>query len=118
MNWKILLLAISMIESSGNPAAINKKENAIGLYQLRQIYIDDVNRMHNTSYTLDDAWNPVIAEEIVKLYISSWLDKRDLNYTYQNAARIHNGGPNGYKKDTTLYYWKKIKLELERLNAL
>jgi hypothetical protein len=27
-------------------------------------------------------------------------------------ARIHNGGPKGYKKTATVKYWNKVKKEL------
>ena len=33
----------------------------------------------------------------------------------QDIARIHNGGPNGYRKDSTLGYWKKVKIQLRKL---
>ena len=29
--------------------------------------------------------------------------------TDQDLARIHNGGPNGYKNPATLGYWQKVK---------
>ena len=29
--------------------------------------------------------------------------------TNEDIARIHNGGPNGYKKESTLKYWKKVE---------
>ena len=33
--------AIAKVESSNNPKAINKKENALGLYQIRPAYFKD-----------------------------------------------------------------------------
>jgi hypothetical protein len=27
-------------------------------------------------------------------------------------ARMHNGGPTGYKKSATIEYWQKVKKEL------
>ena len=32
--------------------------------------------------------------------------------TAEDIARIHNGGPNGYKKDATDSYWNKVKSKL------
>ena len=29
--------------------------------------------------------------------------------TDEDIARIHNGGPNGYKHDSTLGYWEEVK---------
>jgi hypothetical protein len=34
--------------------------------------------------------------------------------TDQDRARIWNGGPTGWKRDTTLGYWSKVKKELTR----
>ena len=33
---------------------------------------------------------------------------------FELQARIHNGGPNGHKKESTKAYWLKVKKELER----
>ena len=33
--------------------------------------------------------------------------------TVQDIARIHNGGPNGYKLAATVGYWNLVKAELE-----
>jgi hypothetical protein len=35
--------------------------------------------------------------------------------TYEDIARIHNGGPSGHKKSATDGYWLKVKKELEQL---
>ena len=29
--------------------------------------------------------------------------------TQEDVARIHNGGPNGYKNPATKQYWEKVK---------
>ena len=29
--------------------------------------------------------------------------------TDEDIARIHNGGPNGYKNPNTVQYWEKVK---------
>ena len=34
--------------------------------------------------------------------------------TYEVYARIWNGGPDGWKKRSTLKYWKKVKKELKK----
>ena len=33
--------------------------------------------------------------------------------TNEDLARIHNGGPNGYKKTATDGYWKKVKNKID-----
>jgi len=29
--------------------------------------------------------------------------------TFEDIARIHNGGPNGHRKEITKRYWEKVK---------
>ena len=115
MTWIKILSAIAMIESSGNPNAVNEKEQAFGLYQLRQIYIDDVNRVYETDFTHQDAFNVDKAERIVKLYTTYWCKKRNLPITAENIARFHNGGSGWiFKPHLTDGYWKKVKTEMEK----
>ena len=37
--------------------------------------------------------------------------------TQEDIARIHNGGPNGYKKKSTEKYWQKVKKVLSDANS-
>ena len=38
--------------------------------------------------------------------------------TLEDIARIHNGGPNGWKKKSTDAYWAKVKKELDSYNII
>ena len=117
MTWIKLLSAIAMIESSGNPNAINESEQAFGLYQLRQIYIDDVNRTQGTNFTHQDAFDVEKAEQIVMLYTIYWCERRNLPMTAENILRFHNGGSNWiHKPHKTDAYIKKCKKLLDKLN--
>jgi soluble lytic murein transglycosylase-like protein len=101
-----LLAAIAQVESSGNPLAYNKKENAAGLYQIRPIYLRDVNRiLGQETYTLADRFDPVKAQAIVTIYLAHYGKGK----TLEQLARIHNGGNSGDKKASTLKYWQKVK---------
>ena len=53
----------------------------------------------------------VIADRVVRCYMKRYATPRRLGReaTMQDIARIHNGGPNGYKKQATLKYWKKVE---------
>ena len=100
-----LLRAISQVESGGNAAAHNESEDAAGLYQIRPIYVADVNRiLGREEYTLADRFNPERANEMVKIYLTHY----GKGLTVLDMARIHNGGPKGYKKACTLGYRDKI----------
>ena len=114
MTWTKILFAIAMIESSGNPNAINESEQAFGLYQLRQIYIDDVNRTQGTNFTHQDAFDVEKAEQIVMLYTTYWCKKRNLPLTAENICRFHNGGSGWiFKPHKTDRYWNKCKIVID-----
>jgi len=42
---------------------------------------------------------------------SAWTNP--LKFDAEKVARIHNGGPRGYKKKATEKYWKKVKILLD-----
>lgn len=102
-----ILTAIAEVES-GFADAYNSAEKAVGLLQVRQICLADVNRRYNTRYTLDDMRNPVKAAHVFILYTAMY--KAD---SYEEMARIWNGGPRGMQKQSTIKYWNKVKTHLK-----
>ncbi len=118
------LRAIVWVESKGNEIAIGANGER-GLYQLSEIYIDDVNRILGPSlaygkdvYSYKGAFNPTYSKTMVKCYLKYYLDKfakdkPESMSSFEMAARIHNDGPNGWKKDSTKPYWEKIKARME-----
>lgn len=103
--WQLFLLAIACVESSGNPYAFNEKEGAIGLYQIRAAYAQDAGFCHQ------DAWCPFRSEIIIAAYMRKYAtrDRLGREPTIEDLARIHNGGPNGFKRASTDAYWAKVK---------
>jgi soluble lytic murein transglycosylase-like protein len=104
-----LLKALAIVESGNNPLAYNKKENAAGLYQIRPIYLKDVNRFSKEQFNLADRFDPVKSARIVTLYLQHYCPGGSL----EMMARVHNGGPAGHKKAGTLKYWLKVKVYLK-----
>ena len=111
--------AIAEVESNKNDYAVNIKEDAVGRYQIRPIYIKDVNRIAGTSYTLDDRYNAQKAREIVQIYTKYYAEvywrRTERPVTDEVIARIHNGG--GYRgalKECTKKYWEKVKKALDK----
>jgi hypothetical protein len=113
--------AIEIVESNGNPNAINESENAFGALQIREIMIDDYNRITNQNFPHDIAYNRAFA----------WLVAREIFYHYmqgienptaKHLAFIWNGGGSAWKrvdnpkndqKQKNLdLYWEKVKLHL------
>jgi hypothetical protein len=112
----LLLNVIHKIETSGvtNSNARGDGGKAFGDFQIHQDYLDDVNRIASTSFTLEDMDDHVTARWAVCIYLSYYGE----NYKRKTGkipslivyARIHNGGPNGYKKDVlTQDYVKKVQ---------
>ena len=116
-SFEDLLDAIEQVESNGDPDAVGDNSNAVGSFQIHKIYVDDVNRiLDGKRYSYLDRLSPHLSRQMVKMYIWHYATKKCLKQepTLEDMARIHNGGPNGYKKPCTIKYWIKVKKELAK----
>lgn len=141
-SFEDLLDAICWVESrceeymmgDAEPIVIEKKigatakvnYRAIGAYQIHESYVDDVNRIlglqgSDKQFTYEDRWDKAKSREMTAIYIKNWKaiaewDKKrpptQMEH-FEAMARIHNGGPDGYKKESTKPYWLKIKARLD-----
>jgi len=115
-DWNALLEAIRIVESNNNPNAVGDSGNAIGIYQIWEDYHTDACMAGNISGEYLDCYNPVYAENVVVEYMKRYATKRRLGeVTPEKIARIHNGGPNGWRIGATDKYWAKVKPIFERL---
>lgn len=103
------------VETNNKPDEIGDDGCSFGVLQIRQGAISDVNRIYGTSYVHQDAFNVTHAEKIFDLYVTIWskqLEKREgRTATVEDIVRIWNGGPMGYKKHSTKYYFKKYLIQ-------
>ena len=115
-----LYAAIAQVESDRGATSAN-------VYQLRTLYIADVNRITrdwnrnaNASgvtpfpiYTAADQTDEAMSREIMAIYWTHYgkvyAARTGKPVTYEVLARIHNGGPYGWKKRSTLRYWERVK---------
>ena len=105
-----LLTAIRQVESNGNDNAVGDNGKAIGPYQIWYSYWKDAVEYDKTlGGCYEDCYKPEYARRVVIAYLSRYAPK---NATAQDLARIHNGGPKGYKNSKTIKYWNKVKKEL------
>lgn len=108
-----LLSSIATVESSNNSKAVGDSGKALGIYQLHAEYVADVNRIYKTNYKHEDAFDAKIAKGIVAKYLAHYGKQYEKTVgkpaTAEVLARIHNGGPNGWKKDATIKYWCKVE---------
>ena len=113
----ILLMAMIQVESHGDNKAIGDNNKAYGCLQIQQAYIDDVNKVYGTKYTIYHAFERVLAVDITCKYLKFYGDYYERHEgkkaTFEILARIHNGGPYGWLNPKTAKYWKKVKLEME-----
>ena len=103
-----LIDAIIYVESRGNTKAHNIPEDAVGCLQIRPIMLKEVNRLLGyNKYKLVDRWSKAKSIEMFNV-----IKEHTTNQTDEKLARNWNGGWNGYKKQSTLKYWYKVKEQL------
>ena len=124
-----LLDAIRYVESKGNNWAVGDAGKAVGPYQQWKSHVDEANRIMGLyknkykinvpTFTYDDRTNEDKSRQMTRIILNYYGDK----YAFQNKgkqmsleqfARTHNGGPDGYKQDSTLEYWQNV---LNYINA-
>lgn len=122
MNWVIFLAALIAVESGGDRTAVgdrNLRNRAYGVCQIRQPYLDDVNRIAGTDWTMRQVaaseslsrWCVVV---YVRHYGRRYTRMTGKGLTPEVAAGLHNGGPNGWRKGATGPHWKKVRREMVR----
>ena len=117
-DWNDLLEAIRIVESNNNPDAVGDNGNAIGVYQIWEDYHTDACMAGNIGGKYLDCYDPVYATSVVVEYMKRHAIERRLGVvTPEKIARMHNGGPNGWKIDATKKYWAKVEPIFERLRS-
>lgn len=111
-----LLFSIMMVESDGNPNVTGDNGDAWGCMQIHMCVIEDVNRIYNTNYKSHDRLVTRTSFDIAAKYLRFWgkqYEKETGNKPNAEIyARIWNGGPLGYRKDSTVAYWDKVRKEI------
>lgn len=100
-------VVLTKLESSNNPKAIGDGGKAIGIAQIHKIYFIDAQKNNEflQKYSYSNCFDAEISKLVVKAYIVRYSKTDD----FQEWARIHNGGPLGNKKQSTIKYWLKFK---------
>ncbi len=105
---------IKHVETNNREYAVGDNGKAYGVVQIHKICVDDVNRIYNTKYQHQDAFNVVCAKEIFNLYLTAgrvlYISKHKREPTEQDLVRMWNGGLyTGHLRHTTYKYWLKYK---------
>lgn len=121
LTTNILLSAMMMVESGGNPLAVNQKEDAVGPLQIRPIMLEDINRILSSDlYTLDDRYSVILSFQMAELFFTHYTTHHKLytgeDTTPEMLARWWNGGYQGWLNNpsATDAYWEKVKKQIEK----
>ena len=111
-----LLDALIQVESSGKDDAVGDNGNAIGCLQIWKAYHFDAVERSGIGGTYKDCFKRDYAKSIVDAYMTryakgAWTNPK--TFDAEKCARIHNGGPRGYRKESTKKYWKKVQKVLD-----
>lgn len=104
----VLLPALVAVESGGDWSKVGAAGERGGL-QITTVCIADVNRIYGTSFTQDDAYDPVQAKAICVAYLSHYGRGHE---SLEELARIWNKGPTGYRDPRSEPYWAKVRTYL------
>lgn len=109
-----LLAAMCEVESNGDCSKVGKV-GELGCYQIRECFwIDALEYDSNIGGEYEDVIDREYAEKVIYAFWDRYATEERLGrpVTDEDRARMHNGGPNGYKKTKTIKYWDKVQNEL------
>ena len=115
INLDRVIEAIEQVESGGDVNALGDyldgEHRAVGCLQIWKIYVLDVNRISGRKFSFEDRLCKAKSYEMARIYLQFYARSERIGHepTAEDYARIHNGGPNGYKKECTIPYWNKVK---------
>lgn len=106
-----LILILIQVESAGDDLAIGDNGLAYGCLQMHKAYVQDASEYARQDWVHEDAFDRETSIDIFIAYASKYATEKRIGrpVTVQDIARIHNGGPNGWKKESTKAYWQKVR---------
>ena len=106
-----LILILIQVESAGDDLAIGDNGLAYGCLQMHAGYVQDAAEYAGKDWLHEDAFDRETSIDIFIAYISRYAteDRIGRPVTAEDIARIHNGGPNGWKKKSTEAYWREVR---------
>ena len=112
-NLSPLIDALMWVESRCDTSAYCKREDAVGVLQIRPIMVKEVNRILRLKgssyiYTLEDRWSKDKSIEMFNVVANYYHETS----SYEKIARCWNGGPKGLQKKQTEEYWRKVQKRL------
>lgn len=114
--WDTFLDAIQKVETGGEADpnnAVGDNGKALGAYQIWYDYWADAveHRPDLKARGYKAVKDPAYAREIIKAYMDRYAPD---GATWEDLARIHNGGPKGHRRNSTKAYWVKVQKHLKK----
>ena len=107
-----LLCAIIQVESKWAPNAVGDRGRAVGLLQIHRVMVDDCNRIcDEMRFRYHDRQDPQKSIEMYYIFMDHYCK----GMTDEQKARCWNGGPEGWQKESTKEYWRKVSHQLKLL---
>ncbi len=101
--------AIHTVETSGRTGAIvGDGGRALGPYQIHRAYWAD----SRVGGQYEQVAHEPYARRVVTAYLTRYAREAIANGDLETLARIHNGGPRGHQRATTLNYWHRVRRHL------
>jgi len=110
-----LLAAMCEVESNGDCSKVGKV-GELGCYQIRECFwLDALEWDSSIGGEYEDVIDREYAEKVIYAFWERYANEKRLGrpVTDEDRARMHNGGPNGYKKTKTIKYWDKVQKILD-----
>jgi hypothetical protein len=111
---RAILDAIRTVETGGEAdpdRAIGDKGRALGAYQIHRGYWLDATEKDPALRAL--GYESVTDREIAERVVIAYLTRYAPDWKLDTVARIHNGGPKGHRKESTLDYARKVRAAME-----
>ncbi len=109
-----LLDTIETVESGGNVRAIGDNGRSKGPYQIQRAYWADACGKGKVKWDYETwVWNRSKSRQVIRWYWERYCPQAYRIADLETLARVHNGGPTGARKATTIPYWNKVKGKLK-----
>ena len=108
-----LFAALAQVESGNGKTSQN-------IYQITERFVDDVNRISTEEkFVYSDRYDRKRSERMMEIYLAhycvQYTDETGRLPTWETMARIHNGGPKGAEKRSTIDYGARVWEALARI---
>lgn len=81
-----IIAVLITIESGGDVNAVGDNGKSCGCLQIREVMVDEVNRISGSSYSYDDRYNYSKSIEMCKIYLTHQINRYEKRNGYSPTA--------------------------------